>query len=499
MKQRFAFAWLVFVIPLLPLRAQPPEAAPLREAWYEIRTDKGKLGWLHVEARAVERDGQKLIHTTQREMLSFLRSGDPYTERQTAYTLETATGQVVEVGSTSTLSKKQDLRLRGKVEGVELLFRVVGEDEKEAKWTQKLPWDKEAIGLYAQERLFVDKPAKPGEKRTIKSFSLACNRVAETFFTVKGPEKTLLAGEERELLRVEQTFPKQLYLTPSTVWFDAEGWLVKQQEDSPLFGLVTYTKVTRESAESKFPATVADIEAPVQVVNPLKFSGRGPKEISVRVSLAGDDEPGTLFVKDHRQKVLKADDKFVELQLGAVNPPAAGKEAEKEPAAEYLETNYFIRSDDAKVVELAKQAVGEEKDARKKALAIRRWVTKNVQGSYETAFATADEVARNPEGDCSEMGMLCCAMCRAVGIPSRVVFGLAYDPSNPGFGGHLWTEVFVDGRWETVDPTGVVHILNAAHIKVADYSMKGILNPDELTAVRRVFAGRMKVEIMEQK
>jgi hypothetical protein len=97
------------------------------------------------------------------------------------------------------------------------------------------------------------------------------------------------------------------------------------------------------------------------------------------------------------------------------------------------------------------------------------------------------------------MGMMCAAMCRAVGIPSRVAFGLVYDPDNPGFGGHLWAEVFLEGHWETCDPTGVVPILNAAHIKVADYSLKGVLNPDELTAVRRVFAGRMKVEIVEQK
>jgi transglutaminase-like putative cysteine protease len=256
--------------------------------------------------------------------------------------------------------------------------------------------------------------------------------------------------------------------------------------------------VTKESAESKFKSTVADIEAPVQVVNPLTFKRGAPKELTVRVSLAGDDEPGTLFVKDHRQKVVKADAKAVELTLGPASPDDA-KDEKVAPAAEYLESNYFIRCDDEKVVELAKKAVDDEKDVRKKVLAIRKWVAKNVQGSYETAFATADEVARNPEGDCSEMGMLCCAMCRAVGIPSRVVFGLVYDPNNPGFGGHLWSEAFIDGRWETVDPTGVVHLLNAAHIKVADYSMKGILNPDELTSVRRVFAGRMKVEIVEHK
>jgi len=84
-----------------------------------------------------------------------------------------------------------------------------------------------------------------------------------------------------------------------------------------------------------------------------------------------------------------------------------------------------------------------------------------------------------------------------VGIPSRVAFGLVYDAENKGFGGHLWTEVFLDGQWQPLDATGVLDLLNAAYIRIASYSMKDVLNPDELVEVRRAFTGEMKVEVVE--
>jgi transglutaminase-like putative cysteine protease len=486
------------------LRAEAPQTKPLYEAWYEIRTGKGKLGSLHTVAHEIERDGQKLVRTEQTEELFFLRSGDPYNEKQKHYTVETTRGQVLEVGYSTTLSKKQELRLRGKVDGDQALFRVVGEDEQTAKYTQQVPWDPAAIGLYAQEVFFAGKKLAPEQKHSYKAFNLACNRVAPTNFVVKRREKTRIGKEERELTKLEQSFPKELYLSKTTLWLDDNGDALKMEDDSPLFGLVTYERVNREAAEKKFKPTVTDIESPIQVINPLQFKNGAPKELLVRVSLEGEDEPGTLFVQNPRQQVLKADAKMVELRLlghSAANGKPESEEAKKpEPApAEYLDSNFFIRCDDPEVIKLAKEAIGEEKDPRKQVRAIRRWVSKHVKGSYEVAFATADEVARCREGDCSEMGMMLAAMCRAVGIPSRVAFGLVYDPNNPGFGGHLWSEVYLDGRWETCDPTNVIHILNAAHLKVADYSLKGVLNPDELTAVRRVFAGRMKVEILESK
>ena len=66
-------------------------------------------------------------------------------------------------------------------------------------------------------------------------------------------------------------------------------------------------------------------------------------------------------------------------------------------------------------------------DPWEKANAINHWVYRNIRDkNFKVAFAAAGEVARNLSGDCTEHAVLAAAMCRAVGVPSRVVVGLVY-------------------------------------------------------------------------
>ena len=124
--------------------------------------------------------------------------------------------------------------------------------------------------------------------------------------------------------------------------------------------------------------------------------------------------------------------------------------------AEYLEGNLMINTADPKLIDLAKQAGGGEKEPFALADKLRRFVTEYVvTKSLNIGFATASEVARTKEGDCSEHGVLLAALGRLNGLPSRVVVGLAYVPifgnQDHIFGYHMWTQFFIDGRWIDVD------------------------------------------------
>ncbi len=494
---RNAVVVCLVAVPLDPIRAAEPEAKVLRDSWYESRTDKGKLGHMHLQVREIERDGKTLIHTVIKETFTYRRSGDPYSEKIDHYTIETEKGEVVELGYSSNLSKKQHLELRGPAKGKDLVFQAVV-DGKPTPFTERVPWDLEALGLYAVDCLFEGKTPKAGDQLTVKTFHLAANRVVPTHFRIVGKEKTPFGKDTRELTRIEQSFPKEMYLTKSTLWVDADGLIVRMQDDTPLFGLMTYELTTKEKATASFTPRVADIESPIAINKPIRYNDGPPKELVVRVSQEGDDEPGTLFIKDGRQEIVRADKSAVELRLLA-KPPPSKIENPPEAPAEYLESNFFIRSDDSLVQKYAKEAIGDETDARQRVARIGKWIQKKVSGNYEIPFATADEVARTLEGDCSEQGVLGAAMCRAVGIPARIAFGIVYDRENPGFGGHLWAEVYLDGQWEPFDPTGILPLVHAAHVKIADYSLKGVLNPDALPEIRRAFSGRMRVELVEKK
>ena len=87
-------------------------------------------------------------------------------------------------------------------------------------------------------------------------------------------------------------------------------------------------------------------------------------------------------------------------------------------------------------------------------------------------MATASEVARSKSGDCTEHGILLAALLRAKKIPSRVVTGLVYANSLKGFGGHMWTEAYLKGRWIPLDATLAQGHGDAIHLKTGDSALE---------------------------
>jgi transglutaminase-like putative cysteine protease len=308
-----------------------------------------------------------------------------------------------------------------------------------------------------------------------------------------------VGGRELELVRVEQSFPKELHLDKCWHYLDPRtGQKVLSTEENSLFGLVTHERVGKDLALRPFDGKVKDREAPVTIDKPLPIGLLGlPGRLRLRVEMSDDDDPSTVFVSDVRQQLVKKVGRQAEFRLATKRLADLPSREEPKPGAEYLESNYYVRSSDNAVRRLAAEAAGDASEPRKKMERITQFVRKKVRGGYGVGFTTADEVARTLEGDCTEMGILSAAMGRAAGVPTRVAFGLVYDPDNPGFGGHLWTEAWVEGAWQTFDATGVLPLVGAAYLKIEAYSFKDVLNPDELNAVRRAFAGQMKVFVAE--
>jgi transglutaminase/protease-like cytokinesis protein 3 len=91
---------------------------------------------------------------------------------------------------------------------------------------------------------------------------------------------------------------------------------------------------------------------------------------------------------------------------------------------------------------------------------------------FSTALASAGEVARTLQGDCTEHAVLLAAMLRARNIPSKIAVGLIYVEPLSSFAGHMWTEALLGDRWVPLDATlgnGEAGI-GAAHIKLAESS-----------------------------
>ena len=118
--------------------------------------------------------------------------------------------------------------------------------------------------------------------------------------------------------------------------------------------------------------------------------------------------------------------------------------------------NDWLQSDAPPIVKLAADAVGDAKTPREQMQRLETFVRGYITNkNLSVGYASALEVAKNPEGDCTEHAVLLAALGRARGIATRVVDGLAYVDSYAGnryvFVPHAWAQAYVDGHWQSFD------------------------------------------------
>jgi hypothetical protein len=154
---------------------------------------------------------------------------------------------------------------------------------------------------------------------------------------------------------------------------------------------------------------------------------------------------------------------------GTAKYPYDGKDKDIKKA---LESTEYLQTKDDKIVDLVKHAATTPDDAVKAALQIENFVMGYItKKDFSVGYASAAEVARSRQGDCTEHALLTAAICRAAGIPARVACGLVYadaigDKKNV-FGAHMWTEVYLGDKWYPIDATRAPNGFSAGHITLA--------------------------------
>ena len=101
------------------------------------------------------------------------------------------------------------------------------------------------------------------------------------------------------------------------------------------------------------------------------------------------------------------------------------------------------------MIRIAREVTANVQGDFEKARRLQDWVSQNLEFDLGIALASASEVVRNRRGTCVAYAVLLAALERAAGLPSRVVMGFAY--ANGIWGGHAWTEAYLDNRWIALD------------------------------------------------
>lgn len=148
-----------------------------------------------------------------------------------------------------------------------------------------------------------------------------------------------------------------------------------------------------------------------------------------------------------------------------------GDEAAPDAAtlARYLAPNAYVQSDDRRIRAFARAHVrGSTPDARLHALAAAVRVHMTGPVVY-TAYGDALTALDARSGDCTEYALLLAASARAAGIPSRLVYGVAYASRFTGrahvFSPHMWVQGWNGERWVSADAG--LGAFDAGHIALA--------------------------------
>jgi transglutaminase-like putative cysteine protease len=134
----------------------------------------------------------------------------------------------------------------------------------------------------------------------------------------------------------------------------------------------------------------------------------------------------------------------------------------------YLAPTMAAPSNLGEISSLAKSIAGDAATDDERIARLIAWMDANIAKEAVDAFTAADVLlARRAE--CQGHAYLFAAFGRALGIPTRIVNGIAYSEGHTGFLYHSWNEAWIAGRgWQPVDATfGQAHA-DATHVKLIE-------------------------------
>lgn len=440
MRHRTALLWLVLSLSLvagLAARAQSPAADT---SWMTVLLGGRKIGHLQIEH---QRAGDT-VTTTQTLVIELNRNGNRVPLGVMTRSVESASGQPLAFYARSTLSST-DSTVEGQrqSDGDFAVTTTVGGIARQTS----LSWSPGAVLSEGQRLAMVQAAPHPGQSYTLSMFDPASQAVARVDMQVIGNERVVLPDGAMLLNHQRQVLQTPRGVQTMDLWLDDQGHARKG----------TLSMLGRELEMLACSQRCA--MAPVQNIDMFRAAMVGSPRLlpaylrgsflRYRIHMPGDGPSPVINTDEQRVSSLGQGDWLVD--VGNAQP---GGEAP--PNVEDTLPNAWVQSDAPAIRELAAKAVGDAGDDLQKMRRLRSFVSDYItQHGLDVGYASALEVARTREGDCTEYAVLLAAMARAEQIPTRVVTGLVYvdrfSGSSRVFVPHAWVQAWIDGRWQSFD------------------------------------------------
>ena len=472
----------------------PPEGL-FEEIWMEVRMFGAKVGYAHT---TFERRGLEIRLQTH-TFMKIKRAGSEVVMESHENSRETIDGKILGFGGKVDMGA-QPISKEGIVKGNKV---VVTKEQFGRKSTNSYELDEKGVMNWGLIRLMVEKGFRVGTKYEVWVYSpdFGMESPTKASIEVHGEETIKLHGGITAVTKVATVLHSHAGQIKTLSWVDECGMALKTTMHLGGFP-IEMVKTSSGEAMKDF------VSAEFFNKSLIKLEGEIPRDAqSVTYELSPKMEGSLQAVPEDGdfQKAKRQEDGAVQVQVKRIKLSEVfkGKGNPGQVGPEYRLPNIMIDANDPGIRALARAASRGTKNPVQMASNLRSFVTRFVTAkNLDVGFATASEVARTREGDCSEHAVLLAAMGRSSGLPSRVAAGLVYMPRYEGnkniMGFHMWTQFHIRGKWVDFDAAMGESECAPTRIALATSSLKD----ESLSSIAFSIAepiGNLKVRIIAVK
>jgi len=455
------FCFLAFCVALL-LPVNRAVAEETNREFYAICVDGQKIGYA-IQSRSVT-DG--VVTTTEGMNMTIARAGLSITIGTVETSIETVNGKPIGFESVTNLAGGQQ-KMSGRLDRQgKMIITTSGQTA-----AQTVDFPKGTLMAEGLRLLQLEKGLDEGTTYNAKVFSPGAALVVDGKVEVGRLVNVDLFGRIVPLVEMKTVMQMPTGMITFVSYVDEE--LVAKKTVIPMMGM-NLELIACDKQFALSDNSVVDFIGKLLVQSPVALSDVSSKE-SVSYYLKPIDNAKLQIPSTDSQTIRPFTNGSVIVTVKPVRAPASATfpyKGRNPQALEALTPTRYLESDNDMIIFLARQAVSDSRDAAEAVRRIESFVADYItEKDFSVGYATAVEVALSRQGDCSEHAVLTAAMCRAVGIPARVVSGLMYVEEFAGrrnvFGGHAWNQVYVGKKWIDLDASRVARNFGPGHIALA--------------------------------
>lgn len=520
-----ALAAAILAMPEVATLAAPPTTAPttspvdptnppvgvVADDWYVVTLQGKKCGHMH---STMERKHDKKLNADVMESVTTMeigiaRGGRSMKISTDERSTERLDGRIVRFSTTTDMSLVK-ISVSGEVRGdqIDIQSRQSGQT---VEATYPLP--KGAVMTWGAFLEQYRRGLKPGTKYTLHMYapSVVLDKATPATIEILDREPVDLYGRTVEAIKTRQSMSVVSVMgemkVESTSWL-SDDYVPLVMEMDLLGNRLRVIQATKSVAlqESDPPEFMAETFIPAK----LPANADSAKTIVYRITPKSSTRGGEDKLPDLPETAMQRVERVGPAELrvtvtrsGAVadvTPTSRPSDAELEP---FRRSSAYVNTNDPEIKRLAKEAAGTARTPLDVAHNIRAFVSDYITTKdLGVGFATASEVARSKQGDCSEHAILTAALLRAAGIPSRGVTGIVHTERFAGrrnvFVWHMWTQAHIDGRWVDLDAALEQDDVDARHIAIGLMTLNDAGLAEMAVPIWNLM-GKLRIEAVEVK